>query len=125
MATPNATGDDIRAGASASNGAAPETSTSLQDSSPRASAETPIGEWLDLASFFCAGVCGIGTLIMLSSLLFASDDSIWPLLVGGGLVSLAGLGWGTLGLAMIVSITKRWLNGPGKARKSPSSAIPE
>ena len=106
MATPNVTGDNIRANASAGNGA-------------------PAGEWLDLASFFCAGICGVGTLIMLGSLLFASNDSVWPLLVGGGMVSLAGLGWGTLGIAMIVSIIKRWLSGPGKARKSPPPAIPE
>ena len=124
MATPNATGDNIRASAPAGNTAAPETSLSLHNTAPGASAEAA-GEWLDLASFFCAGVCGIGTLILLSSLLFASDDSIWPLLVGGGMVSLAGLGWGTLGIAMIVSIIKRWLSGPGKARKSPPPAIPE
>ena len=123
MATPNTTGDNIRASASPGNGAAPETSTSLQNTAPGASANA--SEWLDLASLFCAGLCGIGTLIMLGSLLLASDDSIWPLLVGGGLVSLAGLGWGTLGLAMIVSIIKRWLSDSGKARKSRPPAIPE
>ena len=113
MATPNTVSDKIPASASASNGAGAQTSTSLLDTAPVAST----GDWLDLAGFLCAGVCGVGTLIMLAGFFFASEDNIWPLLVGGGLVSLSGLGWGILGLTMIVSIVKRWLTVPRKARR--------
>ncbi len=75
-------------------------------------------DWLGAISYLAAGIAAIGLLVVMSGVFLIRDDL--TVLIGVSLVSLAAAGWTIVGVAMIVSIIRRWSSSSDKASKSAS-----
>ena len=80
--------------------------------------------WMGAASVLCAGIAGLGLLLVVFGVLLTPSDLL--ILIGAGTVVLAAAGWVIVAVLMTGSIIKRWFNGAGAATSRASSpAKPE
>ena len=101
MASPGTQSDDLIASASLQDDIGqtkPMTESSPQDASS--------GSWMNLASMSCAGISGIGLLVVLFGVYLTPSDLL--IVIGAGIMGMAAMGWVIVALVMIGAIVRGW-----------------